>query len=332
MHWGENAECVTNKGGKTGPSDRKLGSSSWFFFFKADRSQYSKSNWESSSYSLDFVGNDYRVLLTNLVSSFGSVVIRTVVLIRVTVKSAEQIPTAAVKTWNRGRTVSNQWQTPWTVHFQEQWRQKIITEDDVIRLLWHSTSSIPFRRASYTRTYFNGSTKELLLLGKLKSITSEQILILSVSPFWLFAALLSSDTGKGWSAFAFCCGLDVKMAEKHKTCCVMALLWPHCIGTLSQEPRAKSLCGPFCLINHHIYFHRFIYLFLSVPFHTCKANLLAAHKAAILLGFWGLWGFEVLTASSGGMGGRGCGLTQHWKHTRKIHELSYYPTHHYIKK
>lgn len=186
--------------------------------------------------------------------------------------------------------------------------------------------------SSYTRTCFNGSTKELLLLGKLKSITSEQILIPSVSPFWLFAALLSSDTGKGWSALAFCCGLHVKMAEKHKTCCVMALLWPHCIGTLSQEPRAKSLCGPFCLINQHIYFHRFIYLFLSVPFHTCKANLLAAHKAAILLGFWGLWGFEVLTASSGGMGGRGCGLTQHWKHTRKIHELSYYPTHHYIKK
>lgn len=177
-----------------------------------------------------------------------------------------------------------------TVHFQGQWRQKIITEDGVICLLRHSTSSIPFRRASYTRTCFNGYTKELLLLGKLKSVTSEQILIPSVSPFWLFAALLSSDTGKGWSALAFCCGLHVKMAEKHKTCCVMALLWPHCIGILSQEPRAKSLCGPFCLINHHIYFHRFIYLFIFFyPSHfiPVRPTFLRHIKQRFFLGFGG---------------------------------------------
>lgn len=50
---------------------------------------------------------------------------------------------------------------------------------------------------------------------------------------------------------------------------------------------------------------------------TCEANLFAAHKAAILLGFGGLRGFELLTASSGGMGGRECRLTQHWRHKRK---------------
>lgn len=145
MHWGENAECVTNKGGKTGPSDRKLGSSSWFFFFKADRSQYSKSNWESSSYSLDFVGNDYRVLLTNLVSSFGSVVIRTVVLIRVTVKSAEQIPTAAVKTWNRGRTVSNQWQVFTAAKLPELYTVRDNdAEKSSLRMMWSASMTLDF--------------------------------------------------------------------------------------------------------------------------------------------------------------------------------------------
>lgn len=36
---------------------------------------------------------------------------------------------------------------------------------------------------------------------------------------------------------------------------------------------------------------------------TCKANLFTTHEAPILLGFGGLGGFGVFTASSGGMRG-----------------------------
>lgn len=100
MHWGKKS-WMCNKQGR-GEKNRlfrkKVGPKS--IFFKADRSQYSKSNWESSSYSLDLVSNNHGVLFANLVSSFGFVVVRTVMLIGVTVKSTEQIPTAAVKTWN----------------------------------------------------------------------------------------------------------------------------------------------------------------------------------------------------------------------------------------
>lgn len=47
------------------------------------------------------------------------------------------------------------------------------------------------------------------------------------------------------------------------------------------------------------------------PFLTCEADLLAAHEAAVFLGLWGLGGFGLFTASSGGMGGRDCGLSHH---------------------
>lgn len=53
-----------------------------------------------SSYSLDLVRDDHGVLFADLVGGFGFVVVRAVMLVGVTVKSAEQIPAAAVKTWN----------------------------------------------------------------------------------------------------------------------------------------------------------------------------------------------------------------------------------------
>lgn len=64
---------------------------------KADHSQASKSN-SQFSYSLDLFSNYDRVLLADLRGSFSFIVVWTVVLIGVTVKSAEQIPTATVET------------------------------------------------------------------------------------------------------------------------------------------------------------------------------------------------------------------------------------------
>lgn len=142
---GRKCWMCNKQGGKNRSFRQKVGLKFMVFFFNADRSQYSKSNWESSSYSLDFVGNDYRVLLTNLVSSFGSVVIRTVVLIRVTVKSAEQIPTAAVKTWNRGRTVSNQWQVFTAAKLPELYTVRDNdAEKSSLRMMWSASMTLDF--------------------------------------------------------------------------------------------------------------------------------------------------------------------------------------------
>lgn len=68
--------------------------------------QGSKSN-SCFSYSLDFFGNYDGVLLADLGRRFGLVVVRTVVLVGVTVKSAEQVSTATVEPWNgrKGKAV-----------------------------------------------------------------------------------------------------------------------------------------------------------------------------------------------------------------------------------
>lgn len=96
MLWGRGGESWTcNKKKIKNRSFRwRLGLS---LFVKA--CQNLKMFWESSSYSLDLVSNYHRVLFANLGSGFGFVVVWTVVLIGITVKTTEQIPTATVKTW-----------------------------------------------------------------------------------------------------------------------------------------------------------------------------------------------------------------------------------------
>lgn len=59
------------------------------------------------SYSLDLLSNHHWVLLTDLVGSFGFVIVGTVVFVRVTVDPTEKIPTAATETWKMtGQIVS----------------------------------------------------------------------------------------------------------------------------------------------------------------------------------------------------------------------------------
>lgn len=54
----------------------------------------------SDLYSLDLVGHHHRVLFADLGSSFGLVVIRTVVLVGVPMDATEEVTTAAVKSCN----------------------------------------------------------------------------------------------------------------------------------------------------------------------------------------------------------------------------------------
>lgn len=72
----------------------------WSILSNADR--YSKSS-RARSYSLDLVGDHHGVLLPDLGGGLGSVVVRAAVLVRVTVNPTENVPTAAVKTWNAGQ-------------------------------------------------------------------------------------------------------------------------------------------------------------------------------------------------------------------------------------
>lgn len=103
---GQCPECVNKpEKEKTGSFSEKVWAQVYSFFFfvvfapiALAAPSISKSNQESS-YSLDLVGDDHGVLLADLGSSFGFVVVRTVVLVGVAVDSTEQVPTAAVKAW-----------------------------------------------------------------------------------------------------------------------------------------------------------------------------------------------------------------------------------------
>lgn len=95
MHRGPQNTLMCNKREKK--TNKSFGRKSWVHCLKGDHFQASKSN-SQFSYSLDLFSNYNGVLLADLFGSFSFIVVWTVVLIRVTVKSAKQISTATVKT------------------------------------------------------------------------------------------------------------------------------------------------------------------------------------------------------------------------------------------
>lgn len=74
-------------------------------FMSRVQSYFSLCGWFLTLYSLNLVGDHYRVLLADLGSCLSLVVVRTVVLVGVPMDTAEQVPTATVEPWSRVQKV-----------------------------------------------------------------------------------------------------------------------------------------------------------------------------------------------------------------------------------